>query len=139
MHRRRGLRFWILSLLAESPKNGSEIMNVIEDTNQGWWRPSPGTVYPLLSSMKDEGFIRQMPDGRYELTEKSKEEMHWPPGFLGHRQRNSEGMLNEMKGYVSYFEDLDRADKKKMDQHRGEIQKLADRLQCPAREGGDES
>ena len=139
MHRRRGLRFWILSLLAESPKNGAEIMSSIEDASQGWWRPSPGTVYPLLTSLKDEGLIAQMPDGRYELTDRSREEMNWPPGFVGRRQRNSDGMLNEMKGYVSYFEDLDRSDKKKMDTHRDEIRKLAERLQNLARGGGDTS
>jgi len=125
-------------LLAESPKNGAEIMSAIEDASQGWWRPSPGTVYPLLESLVKEGLIQQMPDKRYELTEKSKEEMNWPPGFLGRRQRNSAGMLQEMEGYVSYFEDLDSSDKKKMDAHRDEIRKLAERLRILAQrqEGG---
>ena len=36
----------IVTMLASSPKNGVELMDEIERMTQGWWRPSPGSVYP---------------------------------------------------------------------------------------------
>src|SRR5439155_1288151 len=63
MHRRRGLRTWIISILANAPKNGAEIMDEIETMTQGWWRPSPGSVYPLLDQMTQEDLLKKR-DGR---------------------------------------------------------------------------
>ncbi len=70
LFKRGGLRAWILALLRQSPKNGTEIMDHIEMASQGWWRPSPGSVYPLLEELSRDGFIRKREDGRYEMTEK---------------------------------------------------------------------
>src|SRR5256885_16993411 len=75
MHRRRGLRTWIISILANAPKNGAEIMDEIDTMTQGWWRPSPGSVYPLLEQMTQEDLLRKRDDGRYELSPKAKEEI----------------------------------------------------------------
>ncbi|WP_252896842.1 PadR family transcriptional regulator [Metallosphaera hakonensis] len=65
---RRGLRFAILFSISESPKNGIEIMKEIETMSRGFWKPSPGSLYPMLAKMTEEGFIRKKEDGRYELT-----------------------------------------------------------------------
>ena len=127
---------WILSLLARSPKNGAELMDTIEETSQGWWRPSPGSIYPLLESLQKEGLIKKKSDGRYELTESSREEMGWPGGVQG-KPQDVESMLKEMSGYVSYFEDVLRSDKSKVDAHKGEMGKIAQRLLALAREGGE--
>jgi DNA-binding PadR family transcriptional regulator len=112
-------------------------MDSIEQTSQGWWRPSPGSIYPLLESLQKEGLINKRADGRFELTEKSREEIEWPPGMPGHGPQSIEGMLNEMNGYASYFEDLAKADKSKVDAHKGEIRRIAERLFALAREGGE--
>ena len=45
---------WVLSILQQSPKKGAEIMDQIEIATQGWWRPSPGSVYPLLDELQKE-------------------------------------------------------------------------------------
>jgi DNA-binding PadR family transcriptional regulator len=45
-------------LLAEGPLNGYQIMQEIERRSNGVWRPSPGSVYPALSQLEDEGLIR---------------------------------------------------------------------------------
>src|SRR5437867_8539385 len=74
MHRKRGLRGWIVSILASAPKNGAEIMDEIETRTQGWWRPSPGSVYPLLEQMTQDDLLRKRDDGRYELSLKATEE-----------------------------------------------------------------
>ncbi|MBS7627233.1 PadR family transcriptional regulator, partial [Candidatus Bathyarchaeota archaeon] len=42
------LRYKVLKLLKEKPMAGSEIMGVIEEQTGGYWRPSPGSIYPLL-------------------------------------------------------------------------------------------
>src|SRR2546422_758937 len=60
----RGLRHWILAILRRSPKNGAEIMDEIEGMTQGWWRPSPGSVYPLLDGMVTDGLIKKMDEWR---------------------------------------------------------------------------
>src|SRR5256885_1181186 len=57
--RRRGdVRVAILRLLSEEPRNGYQVMQEIEERSAGRWRPSPGSVYPALSQLEDEGLIR---------------------------------------------------------------------------------
>jgi DNA-binding PadR family transcriptional regulator len=128
MHRRRGLRGWIISILAGAPKNGAEIMDEIETMTQGWWRPSPGSVYPLLEQMTQEDLLRKRDDGRYELTPKAKEEIEWPFGMPGRRAQTVEEMVNEIVGFVSYLEDLNRSDRSKLMPVRAKIKDVADRL-----------
>lgn len=68
--RRRGwLRPIILRLLLARPMNGIEIIEEIERLTGGAWRPSPGSVYPMLADLLREGVIARRQDGRYELTE----------------------------------------------------------------------
>ncbi|HEX4109596.1 MAG TPA: PadR family transcriptional regulator [Solirubrobacteraceae bacterium] len=64
--RRRGdARLAALLLLAEEPRNGYAIMQEIEERSGGAWRASPGSVYPALSQLEDEGLIRaEEQDGR---------------------------------------------------------------------------
>jgi DNA-binding PadR family transcriptional regulator len=45
-------------LLAEGPLNGYQIMQEIEKRSDGIWRPSPGSVYPALAQLEDEGLVR---------------------------------------------------------------------------------
>jgi DNA-binding PadR family transcriptional regulator len=69
--RRGDIRTAALLLLAEEPRNGYQIMQEVEDRSEGAWRPSPGSVYPALQQLEDEGLIRSEEiDGRkaYRLT-----------------------------------------------------------------------
>lgn len=128
MHRRRGLRYWVISMLATSPKNGAEIMNEIEGMSLGWWRPSPGSIYPLLEELAQEGLIKKRDDGRYELAEKGREEVGWPFGMTTRRLTTVEDVLNEITGYLSYIEDLSRSDKSKVTPYVDRIRGITDRL-----------
>jgi DNA-binding PadR family transcriptional regulator len=47
-----------LALLAEEPMNGYQIIQAIGERSDGVWRPSPGSVYPALQQLEDEGLIR---------------------------------------------------------------------------------
>ena len=137
MHGRRGLRMWALSLIARGPKNGAEIVDAIEQMTQGWWRPSPGSVYPLLADLQQQGAIRKRDDGRYELDPKVREEFDWLPGVGGRgRPQGIPEMVSEMEGFVSYFEDLKSSDASKLQAYRGELEKLAKRLLALGEGGG---
>jgi len=88
---RRGLiRGAILHLLAERPMHGYELITELEQRTGGRWKPSPGSVYPTLSALEDEGLITAVEtDGkkRYELTEAGRtwlqERADERPGFGG--------------------------------------------------------
>lgn len=61
-----------LLLLAEQPLHGYQIIHLIEEQSQGFWRPSAGSVYPALQLLEDEGLVQPEPlEGRrvYHLTE----------------------------------------------------------------------
>ncbi|MFZ1153294.1 MAG: PadR family transcriptional regulator [Solirubrobacteraceae bacterium] len=72
--RRGDIRTAALLLLAEEPRNGYQIMQEVQERSEGVWRPSPGSVYPALQQLEDEGLIRAgEDDGRtgrvFELTD----------------------------------------------------------------------
>jgi DNA-binding PadR family transcriptional regulator len=63
--RRGDIRTAALLLLEEEPRNGYQIMQEVQERSDGAWRPSPGSVYPALAQLEDEGLIRsQEIDGR---------------------------------------------------------------------------
>jgi DNA-binding PadR family transcriptional regulator len=67
--RRGDVRAAALLLLAEEPRNGYQLMQEIEARSNGVWRPSPGSVYPALSQLEDEGLVRvEESDGRRTFT-----------------------------------------------------------------------
>jgi DNA-binding PadR family transcriptional regulator len=64
-HRRRQqffesgeVKYVILRLLEEKPRHGYEIMKALEERLGGWYTPSPGTVYPTLQLLEDQGYVR---------------------------------------------------------------------------------
>ncbi|WP_156686443.1 PadR family transcriptional regulator [Mycobacterium sp. Marseille-P9652] len=56
--RRGDVRAAILALLAERPMHGYEMIQQIAERSNGLWKPSPGSVYPTLQLLDDEGLIR---------------------------------------------------------------------------------
>ena len=59
-------------LLAERPMHGYELIGELEERTGGRWRPSPGSVYPTLAQLEDEGLVRSFDDDgrkRFELTD----------------------------------------------------------------------
>lgn len=77
--RRGDIRTGILLLLAEEPRSGYEIIREGRERSGGAWRPSPGSVYPMLQQLQDEGLVRPAPDsgeGRrrpFELTDDGRD------------------------------------------------------------------
>jgi DNA-binding PadR family transcriptional regulator len=73
--RRGDVRAAALALLAEEPMNGYQIIQAIAERSDGVWRPSPGSVYPALQQLEDEGLIRaEAAEGRraYQLTDEGR-------------------------------------------------------------------
>jgi DNA-binding PadR family transcriptional regulator len=56
--RRGAIRGAILAALRDAPANGYEVMRRLEEMSGGLWRPSPGSVYPQLQMLEDEGLVR---------------------------------------------------------------------------------
>jgi DNA-binding PadR family transcriptional regulator len=76
--RRGDVRLALLRLLAEEPRNGYQLMQAIEERSEGLWRPSPGSVYPTLAQLEDEGLIRSVDaEGarRFEITDAGREQL----------------------------------------------------------------
>ncbi|MGD9987251.1 PadR family transcriptional regulator [Pseudonocardia sp.] len=62
---RGDVRAAVLALVAEQPRHGYEIIQEIASRTDGAWKPSPGSVYPTLSQLEDEGLVRvEQSDGR---------------------------------------------------------------------------
>jgi DNA-binding PadR family transcriptional regulator len=76
--RNRGdVRAALLALLAERPMHGYEMIQELDNRTGGIWRPSPGSVYPTLQMLEDEGLIESDQSGgrkRFTLTDAGREE-----------------------------------------------------------------
>ncbi|MCW4015009.1 MAG: PadR family transcriptional regulator [Candidatus Bathyarchaeota archaeon] len=71
------LRFLIVNMIMKKPMSGSEIVEVIEKETGGRWKPSPGSIYPLLARLHKAGYTTESPSEetgikRYVLTQKGK-------------------------------------------------------------------
>lgn len=55
--RRRDVRSAVLLLLADSPMHGYQLIQEIDERSGGEWKPSPGSIYPTLSALEDEGLL----------------------------------------------------------------------------------
>ncbi len=53
------VRFLILTLLAIKPSHGYELSKKIEDLTRGLVKGSPGSIYPVLKELKDEGYLEE--------------------------------------------------------------------------------
>ncbi|MGZ4165519.1 MAG: PadR family transcriptional regulator [Solirubrobacteraceae bacterium] len=76
--RRGDVRLALMRLLAEEPANGYQLMQTIEERSGGQWRPSPGSVYPTLAQLEDEGLIKSVDaEGarRFEITDAGREHL----------------------------------------------------------------
>ncbi|HEV2450991.1 MAG TPA: PadR family transcriptional regulator [Streptosporangiaceae bacterium] len=106
--RRGDVRAAALALLAEEPRNGYQIIQELSERSGGVWRPSPGSVYPALQQLEDEGLIRaqELDGGRkgFVLTDRGQEyveshaaELEAPWEVVAGRER---GSVREMRGLI---------------------------------------
>lgn len=74
--RRGDIRAAILAVLADQPMNGYQIIQEVAERSGGMWKPSPGSIYPTLQQLEDEGLVRAEDEsGRrtYRLTDEGRD------------------------------------------------------------------
>ena len=73
------LRLYLLKLLDEAPRHGYEIIRLLQDRFLGVYSPSPGTIYPRLARLEEEGLVtHEVAGGKkvYRLTDRGREEVN---------------------------------------------------------------
>lgn len=80
------LRLYLLSLLAERPRHGYELIQALSERFGGTYSPSAGTIYPRLAKLEEEGLVTKSVDGRktvYKITDAGRAEVLARDGELG--------------------------------------------------------
>lgn len=96
------------------------------------WRPSNGSLYPMLKKMVSEGLIIKDDDGRYRLTEQGNDTTYRLFGnllkdsYVDHNKITINKAITELNGYISILEDFK---PKKLVEHKDEIVSLYERLE----------
>ncbi|MFE1169039.1 PadR family transcriptional regulator [Nocardiopsis sp. NPDC058789] len=160
--RRGDVRTGILMLLAEETRSGYEIIREGRERSGGAWRPSPGSVYPMLQQLEDEGLVAQVEgEGRrrpYQLTDEGIAYLEengadltppWEAGADAHadaRSRYEEigALAYQLSAAASQVaqagtpEQLERAKRLLAETKRGLYLILADEEEAPSSEDGDD-
>jgi DNA-binding PadR family transcriptional regulator len=100
------LRLMILWLLYQSPRKGIDIIDDIYKMTWGWWRPSPGSVYPLLNKMVEDGVVVKGEEDKYVITQKGIKELE--SIFPLNRRSNIEDAIEELEGLANFFNEAPR-------------------------------
>lgn len=73
------LRLWLLKLIDERPRHGYDLISALEEQFLGIYSPSPGTIYPRLSALEQEGLVEVEAGGEgkkiYRLTDAGRAEL----------------------------------------------------------------
>ncbi|MGC8546341.1 MAG: PadR family transcriptional regulator [Thermoplasmata archaeon] len=109
MFKRHGsLRYYILWILANEKKRGIDIMEEMEKRSMGFWKPSPGSIYPTLKSLSEEGLIKKNEDGSYELTDKGMDLLGINRGNAPkNKSSNIDTCLDEAESCTDYLMDVE--------------------------------
>lgn len=95
------LRYHVLQALSQKPMSGSEVMDQIQKHTSGAWKPSPGSIYPLLSSLEDSAYIKELPKEngvkRYQITENGK-------SLIEKEHQNLRNDMNKVREHMSSFQ-----------------------------------
>ena len=77
--RHGGLRLYLLKLLDEAPRHGYDVIRLLQDRFLGVYSPSPGTIYPRLARLEEEGLVtHEVIDGKkvYKITDAGRAELN---------------------------------------------------------------
>ena len=87
------LKYIILDLLKEKPRYGYDIIRSLEENSHGFYKPSPGSVYPTLQMLEEMGYaVSKERDGKkvYEITDEGL-------GFLEERSDFTDHLKSHLK------------------------------------------
>ena len=91
------LRLLILALIQEEPRHGYDLMMEIETRTGGTYKPSPGVMYPALSVLEDQGFVKaKKVEGKrvFNLTEAGEAELAENAETLAKIEERLESLAN---------------------------------------------
>jgi DNA-binding PadR family transcriptional regulator len=92
---RGDLKYVILDLLKDQPRHGYDIIRALEERSHGFYSPSPGSVYPTLQLLEDQGYVTSTEqDGKkvYAITDAGR-------SFLSEQTSVMEGIRERMGGH----------------------------------------
>ena len=123
--RRRGgrggdVRAAALLLLAEGPKHGYQLIQEIGEKSEGSWTPSPGSIYPVLQQLEDEGLISfERVDGRKTATltadgttyvDERRDELGTPwEAAKGDQSHEMNEFAHNLKGFITAWKQVAQA------------------------------
>jgi len=95
------LKYNVMKMLDQKPMSGSQLMSTIEEQTEGQWKPSPGSIYPLLAWLQDKGYTKiedsqEQGIKRYSLTAEGK-------AFLEELVERKNEVRNRFGGFRSNF------------------------------------
>ncbi len=96
---RGDLKYVILRLLRGKPMHGYEIMQALEEESGGWYTASPGTVYPALQMLQDQGYVvSEEKDGKrvYSITDEGR-------AFLETHSDRLEDVMGRVSDFAERF------------------------------------
>lgn len=131
--RRGDMRLIILHVLKDQSMHGYEVIRHLEEKSHGLWRPSPGSIYPTLQMLEEEGLVESSEiDGKrvYKITETGRKEAknspheHWQKfedtGSLRQLHQTSFELMHQLKGIVRNKNEADMAAALKILERTGE-------------------
>ena len=118
---RGDVRAAILILLAEQPAHGYQIMQQVNERSGGIWQPSPGSVYPALQQLQDEGLVS------VEQSERSRT-FHLTDEGKGYVEKHRDELDAAWKSVLESVDD-------KGQELRGLLQQVGTAVRQVAREG----
>ena len=112
------LRYEVMRLLKENPMSGAELMVAIEKETDDRWKPSPGSMYPLLAWLVDNAYIEPLPrqengQKRYRITANGEKFLDLISDLLDINPESSiHGVPKELKDkYPDYYNTFTNATK----------------------------
>ncbi len=99
---RGDIKYILLTLLAEAPRYGYQLIKELENRYSGFYRPSPGSVYPTLQLLEEGGYLtsEQLEGKRvYTITDSGRELLAGrdTPALMTERKESSFQQLKELK------------------------------------------
>jgi DNA-binding PadR family transcriptional regulator len=98
------LRLYLLKLLDEAPRHGYEVIRLLQDRFMGIYAPSPGTIYPRLARLEEDGLVtHEEVDGKkvYSITDKGREEIRARLGDLADLEDELSESLRDVAREIS--------------------------------------
>jgi DNA-binding PadR family transcriptional regulator len=111
--------------------NGAEMIRAVEEFTWGFWRPSPGSVYPLLKQLEAEGLVKRRQDGRYELTEAGRSATRLIPWVRIHRPgspKSIDEVVEELESWATYLLDVAATEPDRVAPYKERIRQVGEML-----------